>query len=85
MSQTLVHQLRHGKVQNPHDILYGRLPGYPQAASRRAMAAGADAVHFKPVDFYDVLDYRARVIRGGLLSVLRGYHPGDELDADGET
>jgi broad specificity phosphatase PhoE len=40
VSQTLVHLLRHGKVQNPHDVLYGRLPGYPLAASGRAMAAG---------------------------------------------
>jgi broad specificity phosphatase PhoE len=40
VTQTLVHLLRHGKVQNPHDILYGRLPGYPLAASGRAMAAG---------------------------------------------
>jgi broad specificity phosphatase PhoE len=40
VSRTLVHLLRHGKVHNPHDILYGRLPGYPLAASGRAMAAG---------------------------------------------
>ena len=40
MSRTLVHLLRHGKVHNPKEILYGRLPGYPLAASGRAMAAG---------------------------------------------
>jgi broad specificity phosphatase PhoE len=40
VSLTVVHLLRHGKVQNPGDILYGRLPGYPLAASGRAMAAG---------------------------------------------
>lgn len=40
MSVTVVHLLRHGKVQNPGDILYGRLPGYRLAASGRAMAAG---------------------------------------------
>ena len=40
MSITVVHLLRHGKVQNPADILYGRLPGYRLASSGRAMAAG---------------------------------------------
>lgn len=37
---TVVHLLRHGKVHNPGDILYGRLPGFRLAASGRAMAAG---------------------------------------------
>ena len=37
---TVVHLLRHGKVQNPDDILYGRLPGYRLAASGQEMAAG---------------------------------------------
>ncbi len=27
-SRTLVHLLRHGEVDNPQKILYGRLPGY---------------------------------------------------------
>lgn len=40
MSATLVHLLRHGKVHNPGNILYGRLPGYRLAASGRAMADG---------------------------------------------
>ncbi len=40
MSTTLVHLLRHGKVHNPGNILYGRLPGYRLAESGRAMAAG---------------------------------------------
>jgi broad specificity phosphatase PhoE len=40
VSVTVVHLLRHGKVQNPGDILYGRLPGFRLAASGRAMAAG---------------------------------------------
>ncbi len=38
MSRTVVHLLRHGKVHNPAEILYGRLPGYPLAASGRVMA-----------------------------------------------
>lgn len=40
VSVTVVHLLRHGKVQNPDNILYGRLPGYRLAESGRAMAAG---------------------------------------------
>nr|WP_029136246.1 histidine phosphatase family protein [Nakamurella lactea] len=39
-SVTTVHLLRHGKVQNPSDILYGLLPGYHLAQSGRAMAQG---------------------------------------------
>lgn len=49
---TTVHLLRHGKVQNPDGILYGRLPDFHLAASGRAMAqgiadalAGADITH----------------------------------------
>lgn len=40
MTGTVVHLLRHGKVHNPDDILYGRLPGFRLAASGRAMAEG---------------------------------------------
>jgi len=40
---TVVHLLRHGKVHNPDNILYGRLPGYRLAASGRAMADAAAA------------------------------------------
>jgi broad specificity phosphatase PhoE len=40
VSVTVVHLLRHGKVQNPGDVLYGRLPGFRLAASGRAMAEG---------------------------------------------
>ncbi len=40
MSDTVVHLLRHGKVHNPGNILYGRLPGFSLAASGREMAAG---------------------------------------------
>ena len=35
-----MHLLRHGKVQNPGNILYGRLPGFRLAESGRAMAQG---------------------------------------------
>lgn len=48
-TRTIVHLLRHGKVQNPGDILYGRLPGYRLAASGQAMAAGV-AEHLAGAD-----------------------------------
>jgi broad specificity phosphatase PhoE len=39
MSQrTVVHLLRHGEVENPTKILYGRLPGYHLSALGRKMA-----------------------------------------------
>lgn len=38
MTRTVVHLLRHGKVQNPDGILYGRLPGYVLADSGQEMA-----------------------------------------------
>lgn len=51
-SRTLVHVLRHGEVDNPGGILYGRLPGYQLSDLGHAMArtvaehvAGRDIVH----------------------------------------
>ena len=38
---TVIHLLRHGEVDNPHGIIYGRLPGYHLSASGRAMADAA--------------------------------------------
>jgi broad specificity phosphatase PhoE len=38
---TVVHLLRHGEVQNPDHIIYGRLPGYHLSANGRLMASGA--------------------------------------------
>src|ERR1700749_1305873 len=38
---TIVHLLRHGEVENPAGIIYGRLPGYHLSANGRAMALGA--------------------------------------------
>lgn len=35
---TVVHVVRHGEVQNPEGILYGRLPGYHLSERGRAMA-----------------------------------------------
>jgi broad specificity phosphatase PhoE len=38
---TVVHLLRHGEVDNPQGIIYGRLPGYHLSADGRAMAEAA--------------------------------------------
>jgi len=47
---TVVHLLRHGEVDNPQGVLYGRLPGYHLSATGRAMAiAAADFFSERPV------------------------------------
>ena len=47
---TIVHLLRHGEVENPGGIIYGRLPGYHLSANGRAMAeAAADYFADRPV------------------------------------
>jgi broad specificity phosphatase PhoE len=47
---TIVHLLRHGEVENPAGIIYGRLPGYHLSATGRAMAtAAADYFAGRPV------------------------------------
>jgi len=38
---TIVHLLRHGKVENPRGVLYGRLPDFHLSGDGRAMAAAA--------------------------------------------
>src|SRR5262245_8726276 len=35
---TVVHLLRHGEVENPANVLYGRLPGYHLSETGRRMA-----------------------------------------------
>lgn len=41
-----LHLVRHGEVDNPRRVLYGRLPGYALSPDGRAMArAAADYVH----------------------------------------
>jgi broad specificity phosphatase PhoE len=48
--RTVVHLLRHGEVDNPSGIIYGRLPGYHLSAAGRAMAeAAADYFAERPV------------------------------------
>src|SRR5437588_8937419 len=39
--ETIVHLLRHGEVENPAGIVYGRLPGYHLSANGRSMAEAA--------------------------------------------
>ena len=39
---TVVHLLRHGEVENPDHIIYGRLSGYHLSANGRAMARAAE-------------------------------------------
>jgi len=47
---TIVHLLRHGEVENPNGIIYGRLPGYHLSANGRHMAeAAADYFAERPV------------------------------------
>jgi broad specificity phosphatase PhoE len=38
---TTVHLVRHGEVENPHGILYGRMPGYHLSEEGRMMAKAA--------------------------------------------
>jgi broad specificity phosphatase PhoE len=38
LAETLVHLVRHGHVENPKRVLYGRLPGYSLSARGRAQA-----------------------------------------------
>jgi broad specificity phosphatase PhoE len=38
---TIVHLLRHGLVENPSGVIYGRLPGYHLSAEGRLMALAA--------------------------------------------
>jgi broad specificity phosphatase PhoE len=47
---TIVHLLRHGLVENPSGVIYGRLPGYRLSAEGRLMAlAAADFFAERPV------------------------------------
>jgi broad specificity phosphatase PhoE len=43
--ETVVHLVRHGQVENPRRVLYGRLPGY-HLSSRGQAQAGLLAGHF---------------------------------------
>src|ERR1700733_4018033 len=39
--KTVVHLVRHGEVENPHRVLYGRLPGYHLSSAGQQMAKAA--------------------------------------------
>ncbi|MCU1513316.1 MAG: histidine phosphatase family protein [Microbacteriaceae bacterium] len=41
MAATLIHLVRHGEVQNPDGVLYGRLPGFHLSTLGATMAASA--------------------------------------------
>lgn len=51
---TTVHLLRHGEVENPTGVLYGRLPGYRLSALGRQMAERI-AEHLAPVEIAHVV------------------------------
>ncbi len=47
---TIVHLVRHGEVENPRRVLYGRIPGFHLSAEGRVMAkAAADFLAGRPV------------------------------------
>lgn len=47
--RTIVHLVRHGEVDNPQKLLYGRMPGYHLSSRGRSMAA-ATATFFEGRD-----------------------------------
>ena len=51
---TTLHLLRHGEVENPGGVLYGRLPGYRLSALGRQMAERV-AEHLAPVEIARVV------------------------------
>lgn len=49
MTQTTIHLLRHGEVENPEDVLYERLPGFHLSSRGVRMAkAAADFIAAEP-------------------------------------
>ena len=54
MPETVVHLVRHGQVENPRRVLYGRLPGYHLSGRGRAQA-DVLAGHFAQVPLAAVL------------------------------
>jgi broad specificity phosphatase PhoE len=50
MTETIVHLVRHGEVDNPSGVLYGRLPGFGLSKSGQAMAVlAADALRGRDI------------------------------------
>lgn len=54
MTATRVHLVRHGEVDNPQGVLYGRLPGYGLTDRGRRMAQRL-AEHFAKADVVDLV------------------------------
>lgn len=59
MATSTIHLVRHGEVENPKGVIYGRLPGYhlsergrrqAQAAAERLARAELGAVHSSPLE-----------------------------------
>jgi broad specificity phosphatase PhoE len=53
-TRTVVHLVRHGEVDNPTGVLYGRMPGFRLSALGRRMA-DAVAAHLAPNDITHVV------------------------------
>jgi broad specificity phosphatase PhoE len=52
MTQTVVHVLRHGEVENPTGVLYGRLPGFHLSDLGRQMASAvADSLADRDITY----------------------------------
>lgn len=60
MDRTIIHVMRHGEVDNPDGVLYGRLPGFGLTELGHAMAARAEYLVDSGADI-------ARVISSPLL------------------
>lgn len=52
MIETEIFVIRHGKIDNPNDVIYGRLPGFPLSErGRQQVLALAELLKSKGVDF----------------------------------
>ncbi len=80
MEQTLVHVCRHGQVDNPDHVLYGRLPGFGLSALGRRMADRLGE-HFADVP---VTHLRTSPLQRALetLAPIAARHPGLEPVVD---
>lgn len=62
MSETTIHLIRHGDVENPQEVFYGRLAGFPLSdRGRKEAAAAANALGDRPIEVvYSSPQLRAR-------------------------
>ncbi|MFT4186272.1 MAG: histidine phosphatase family protein [Micrococcaceae bacterium] len=83
MTETIVHLLRHGEVDNPNNILYGRLPGFHLSELGNEMAqlvydnflAGRDVSYLASSPLERTLETAAPAAKGFALEV----HKDDRL------